>query len=70
MDDLYSKPVFQTPNRACFLQNSRGAGGLEGGGAESVGWGSQAGFSPSSLRASLILSSAPQITSSEAIGPV
>lgn len=30
-DDLYSKPVFQVPNRACFLQISWG---LEGGGTQ------------------------------------
>ena len=69
MDDLYSKPVFDS-QQGLFPPEFPGGGGLEGGGAESVGWGSQAGFSPSSLRASLILSRAPQITSSEAIGPV
>lgn len=30
-DDLYSKPIFQAPERACLLQNSWG---LEGGGVE------------------------------------
>ncbi|KAI4572735.1 hypothetical protein MJG53_012573 [Ovis ammon polii x Ovis aries] len=37
-----------------------GGRGLEGGGAESVGWGSQAGFSPSSLRASPVPPKSPR----------
>lgn len=54
------KACLPDSQQGLFHPEFPGGRGLEGGGAESVGWGSQAGFSPSSLRASPVPPKSPR----------